>query len=105
MALAAFVLRPPMPTDARYSLQLASETNALRQPRVFNFAGIFSMDPKTIEAAPIAGELAQVDSESPPIPIEGPVAHGAWTRDIEALCRALAAQQRAHFPTTGTKDK
>jgi hypothetical protein len=62
------------------------------------------MNPKTILAASTAGELAKVDSECLPIPIESPVARG-WTRDIEALCRALEAQQRAHFPSIDAEQK
>ena len=53
------------------------------------------MNPQTIEAVSVAAELTQVDSECSPIPIESPVTHGVWTRDIEALCRALDAQQRS----------
>jgi hypothetical protein len=56
-------------------------------------AGHLSMNPKTTVAAPTAAELAKVDSECSPIPIESPVVRGVWTRDIEALCRALEAQQ------------
>ena len=63
------------------------------------------MNPKTIVAVPTAAELAKVDSESSPIPIEAPVAHGVWTRDIEALCRAIVAQQRAHFPSIDAEEK
>ena len=54
-------------------------------------AGHLSMNPKTTVAAPTAAELAKVDSECSPIPFESPVVRGAWTRDIEALCRALEA--------------
>jgi hypothetical protein len=85
-------------------LPLASETNALRQPRAFNFCGTL-MNAKTIVAAAPAAELAKVDSECSPMPIESPVAHGVWTHDIEALCRALAAQQRAHFPKLDAEEK
>jgi len=63
------------------------------------------MNPKTIVAAPTAAELAKVDAECSPIPIESPVARGAWTRDIEALCRALEAQQRAHVPSIDAEEK
>jgi hypothetical protein len=63
------------------------------------------MNPKTIVAAPTAAELAKVDSEFSPIPIESPVARGAWTREIEELCRALEAQQRAHFPSIDAEEK
>ena len=63
------------------------------------------MNPKIIVAAPTDAELAKVDAECSPVPIESPVARGVWTHDIEALCRALEAQQRAHFPTTDTEKK
>jgi hypothetical protein len=62
------------------------------------------MNPKTIVAASTAAELAKVDSECSPIPIESPVARG-WARDVEALCRALEAQQRAHFPSIDAEEK
>ena len=68
-------------------------------------AGGLSMNPKTVVAAPTAAELAKVDSECSPIPVESPVARGVWTRDIEALCRALEAQQRAHFPSIDAEEK
>ena len=63
------------------------------------------MNPKTIVAAPTAAELVKVDSECPAIPIESPLARDVWTRDIEALCRALDAQQRAHFPGIDAEEK
>jgi hypothetical protein len=63
------------------------------------------MDPKTIVAAPTGAEVAKVESECSLIPIEPAVARGVWTRDIEALCRALEAQQRAHFPRIDTEKK
>ena len=63
------------------------------------------MNPKTIVAAPAATELAEVDSECTPIPIESQVTRGAWTREIEELCRALEAQQRVHFPSIGAEKK
>ena len=64
-------------------------------------AGHLSMNPKTTVAAPMAAELAapmatelaKVDSECSPIPIESQAVRGVWTRDIEALCRALEAQR------------
>jgi hypothetical protein len=62
------------------------------------------MNRKTIVAASTAAELAKVDPECSPIPIESPVARG-WTRDIEALCRALEAQPRAHFPSIDANEK
>ena len=56
------------------------------------------MNAKTIVASPTDAELVQVDSECSPLPIESPAAHGVWTHDIEALCRALDAQQRSALP-------
>ena len=63
------------------------------------------MNPKTIVAAPAAAELAEVDSECTPIPIDSQMTRGAWTREIEELCRALEAQQRAHVPSTDAEKK
>jgi hypothetical protein len=67
------------------------------------------MNHETIVAVSTAAELAQVNGErSPipsPVPTESPVARGAWTRDIEALCRALEAQRRAHFPPIDPEGK
>jgi len=57
------------------------------------------VNPKIVVAAPAATELAEVDSECTPIPIESQVTRGAWTREIEELCRALEAQQKAHLPS------
>jgi hypothetical protein len=62
------------------------------------------MNPKTIVAASTAAEIAKVDPECSPRPIESPAALG-WTRDVEALCRALEAQQRAHSPRTDAEEK
>ena len=63
------------------------------------------VNPKTIVAAPAAAELAEVDSECTPIPIESKVTRGAWTREIEELCRALEAQQKAHLPRIDAEEK
>jgi hypothetical protein len=63
------------------------------------------MNPRTIVAASTVGELAKVDSEWPLIPIESQVTRGAWTREIDELCRALEAQQRAHFPGIDAEKK
>jgi hypothetical protein len=104
MTLARSLLRPSSVHRRARPLPLASETNALRQPRAFNFCGTL-MNAKTIVAALPAAELAKVDSECSPTPIESPVAHGVWTHDVEALCRALAAQQRAHFPSPDAEEK
>ena len=54
------------------------------------------MDPQTIVAAAATTELVEVDSGWSSMQIESPAVRGAWTRDIEALCRALDAQRRAH---------
>jgi hypothetical protein len=62
------------------------------------------MNPKTIVAESTAAELAEVEPECSPGQIESPVARG-WTRDVEALCRALDAQQRAHFPKIAAEEK
>ena len=105
MTFAASLLRPSSALRRALPLQLASETNALRQPRAFNFCGTLIVNPKTIVAAPAAAELAEVDSQCTPIPIEAPVTRGAWTREIEELCRALEAQQRAHFPSIDAEKK
>lgn len=105
MTFAACLLRPSSVHRRALPLQLASETNALRQPRAFNFCGTLMVNPKTIVAAPAAAELAEVDSGCTPIPIESQVKRGAWTREIEELCRALEAQQRAHFPSTDAEKK
>lgn len=69
----------------------------------FNFYGTLIVNPKTIVAAP-AGR-AEVESEWTPISIETQVPRGVWTREIEELCRALAAQQRAHGPSTDAEEK
>jgi hypothetical protein len=63
------------------------------------------MNPKIIGAAPAAAELAEVDSECTPIPIESQVTRGAWTREIEELCRALEAQRRSHLPSIDPEKK
>jgi hypothetical protein len=62
------------------------------------------MNPKTIVAASTAAALAKVGPECSPMAIESPVARG-WTRDVDALCRALEAQQRAHFPSIDAEEK
>ena len=56
-----------------------------------------------IAAGPTAADPAEVDSEC--TPIESQTTRGAWTREIEELCRALEAQQRAHHPSTGAEEK
>jgi len=105
MTFAASLLRPSSVHRRALPLQLASETNALRQPRAFNFCGTLIVNPKTIVAAPATAELAEVDSECTPIPIESQVTRGAWTREIEELCRALEAQQRTHVPSIDAEEK
>ena len=105
MTFAASLLRPSSVHRRAFPLPLASETTALRQPRAFNFCGTLIVNTKPIVAAPAAAELAEVDSECTPIPIESQVTRGAWTREIEELCRALEAQQRAHFPRIDAEEK
>src|SRR5205085_1718624 len=100
MTFAASLLRPSSVLRRALPLQLASETYALRQPRTFNFCGTLMVNPKTTVAAPAAAELAGVDSECTPMPIESQMTRGAWTREIDELCRALEAQRRTHFPST-----
>ncbi|HEV2037091.1 MAG TPA: hypothetical protein VGQ96_00675 [Candidatus Eremiobacteraceae bacterium] len=56
------------------------------------------MNPPNLLASPMVAELATVDFQSSPIHIEAPVTRNVWTRDIEALCRAVEAQQRASAP-------
>lgn len=63
------------------------------------------MDDKPVVAAATPDGLAEIDSGGSPAPAEAPVARGIWTRDVEALCRALDAQQRAHFPRSDAKDQ
>ena len=104
MTFAPSLLRPSSVHRRAFPLQPASETNALRQSRAFNLCGTL-MNAKTIVAAPTGAELVKADSECSPMPTESPVAHGVWTRDIEALCRALAVQQRAHFPSLDAEEK
>lgn len=53
---------------------------------------------ETVVPAPITDERANIDAGSSPA--EAPTAGNDWKRDIDALCRALDAQQRAHFPRT-----
>ena len=55
------------------------------------------MNPKSIAAASKLAELPKLDVESLSTPSAPTTARG-WTLDIEALCRALDAQQRAHAP-------
>jgi hypothetical protein len=94
---AFFRLRALQCPPTRIFLHRASETNALRHPHAFNFCGT-PMNPPIHLASPMAAELAPVDSQSSPFQIETPVTRNVWTRDIEALCRAVEAQQRASAP-------
>lgn len=55
------------------------------------------MNPETIEAVPLAAGPAEAASELSSTSTGSEVAFGIWTRDIQELCRALDAQQRAHF--------
>ena len=56
------------------------------------------MNYETEIAAPMVAELATVESSPSPAQVEAPAARNVWTRDIEALCRAVEAQQRASAP-------
>jgi hypothetical protein len=56
-----------------------------------------------IVAVPTAADPAEVDSEC--TSIESQTTRGAWTREIEELCHALEAQQRAPRPRTDAKKK
>jgi len=64
-------------------------------------AGGVCVDP--LAAEPTAADPAEVDSECTPIVWQ--TTRGAWTREIEELCRALDAQQRAQRPSTEAKKK
>jgi len=55
------------------------------------------MNPETIEPVLLAAGTAERGSDSSSTPTGSEVAFGVWTRDIQELCRALDAQQRAHF--------
>jgi hypothetical protein len=70
-----------------------------------NSRGTLIVNPTTIVAASAGAELAKVSSECAPMPIESPVTRGVWTREIEELCRALEAQQRAHRASTSAEKK
>ena len=63
------------------------------------------MNPQTTVAAPVSAKTTEVDRECSPIRTEPPVARGVWTRDIEALCRALEAQQRPRVPSIAADEK
>ena len=63
------------------------------------------MDPQIIVAASATTELVEVDSGWSSTQIESPAVRGAWTRDIEALCRALDAQERAHVRKVDAEEK
>ena len=56
-----------------------------------------------IAAEPTAADPAEVASEC--TPIEAQPTRGAWTREIEELCRALEAQESAYRPSTDAKKK
>ena len=59
------------------------------------------MNPEPGEATPPAAiGLANADSKPSPIPPECLITYGIWKSDIEALCRALDAQQRAQLRPT-----
>jgi hypothetical protein len=54
-----------------------------------------------IAAVPTAADPVELESECTPIALQA--TRGAWTRQIEELCRALEAQPRAHQPSTDAK--
>jgi hypothetical protein len=58
------------------------------------------MNPETIETVSLTAGPADTGSEPSSTPTGSEVAFGVWTRDIQELCRALDAQQRAHFRRT-----
>jgi hypothetical protein len=58
---------------------------------------------ETVVPALMTGELARIDAVSSTP--ESEAVRNVWKRDIDALCRALDAQQRAHFPRTGPEKK
>ena len=64
-------------------------------------AGGICVNPIAVE--PTAADPAEVDSEC--TAIESQPTRGAWTREIEELCRALEAQQGAHRQSTDAKKK
>jgi hypothetical protein len=70
-----------------------------------NSCGTLMVNPKTIVAAPAAADPADVDSDCTTIPIESRVTRGAWTREIEELCRALETQKRVHYSSTDAEEK
>jgi len=59
-------------------------------------AGSVCVNP--IVAGPTPADPAEPNSEC--TPIESQTTRGAWTREIEELCRALDSQERAHRPST-----
>src|SRR5437667_4918516 len=61
------------------------------------------MNRKTVVAVPTTDSV-ETDFVPQPIATESPTPCGEWTRDIEALCRALNAQQRAHFAKIDAKE-
>ncbi len=55
------------------------------------------MTPETDPAACTDDGPAQVETTSAPITSE-PLPRGVWSHDIDALCRAIDAEERAHRP-------
>ena len=56
------------------------------------------MNPEPGKATPAAATgVANAESKPSPIPPECLITYGVWKSDIEALCRALDAQQRARL--------
>jgi len=67
--------------------------------------GIIGGGVNPVAALATADEPGEVDSECTPIAIESQATCGAWTREIEELCRALEAQQRERHPGTDADGK
>ena len=55
------------------------------------------MNSETIEPVLFAAGSAESGADPLSTPTGSEVAFGVWTRDVQELCRALDAQQRAHF--------
>ena len=63
------------------------------------------MDINTVVFESVSAEVASVGSEAAAKPTLKFAARASWTRDVDALCRALDAQQRAHFQSIPAADK
>ncbi len=63
------------------------------------------MNADTLVIAPLEAGPAKVDPKPSSIPLECQVARAGWTRDVEALCRAIEKQQREHPPKVDAEQK